>query len=984
VTVCAVCGYEAVEAFKFCPDCGTASEPAGHEQRKVVTVLFCDVVGSTGLGESTDPETLRALLARYFARMKGIVERHGGTVEKFIGDAVMAVFGVPQVHEDDALRACRAAIEMRDALPGLGVDGRIGVTTGEIVTGTLERLATGDAVNVAARLQQAAQPGQVLVGGPTLELVGEAVEVETLEPLVLKGKARAVEAHRLLAVYEAPERQHGPRFVGRAQELEAICEAWELALREERCELVTVVGEAGVGKSRLVAEALSRLDARVAQGRCLPYGDGITYWPVVETIKQLGALPSDPAAAASIRSLLGETEAGTSAEEIAWAFRKLLEEAAPLICVFDDIQWGEETFLDLLEHVALLSSGSALVLLCMARLELAERRSSWPVRVRLDPLPGDVVEELIGDQASNELRQQIAKTAGGNPLFVSEMLAMAGEANGDVTVPPTLRSLLAARLDQLDPTERRVLESGAVEGEVFHRGAVQALAPEERQITPRLAALVRKELIRPDRAQLPGEDGFRFRHLLIRDAAYEGLPKATRAELHERYAAWLQGRDNQLVELDELVGHHLEQAVRYGHELGRSETGLATRAGEQLAAAGIRAASRSDYPASRTLLTRALELLPRDHSRRAELLLTLGTGLAALGKFPEAEAGLSTAIETARAGDDRVLELRAVLKRAEVRTYAASASFDQGRLEAEAALAELELLDDDRGLSEGLLFAGKVRMWLGEAGAAEEAYERGLERAQKIGDRQILADLCGWLGWTLLVGPAPIEQALVRIAALRERFGGDPVTGTWLQIVEAGLDGFGGRLDVAAERLDGAVARAYEFGMAFMGANAISEIGYYFARAAGRTDEAEQRVREGYEKLAAMGEQGMLSTRAAFLADVRYEQGRLDEAEALARESSELAADDDLMSQSCLRSVRAKILARRGEHEEARRLAREAVAIVERTDWLDHRGRTLEDLAAVLKICGEPAEAAEASEQAAELFERKGMHAAAERLRTTS
>src|SRR6266516_944709 len=394
VLVCASCGHANSEGAKFCEECGFsfAAVPAGaKEQRKTVTVLFCDLTGSTALGETLDPEALRILLARYFERMKAIVERHGGTVEKFIGDAVMAVFGVPVVHEDDALRAVRAAFEMREAFPALSIEGRIGITTGEVVTGTEERLATGDAVNVAARLQQAAGPGEILIGEPTLALVRPAVEVEALEALELKGKAEPVPAFRLLSVHEAPARRHEVRFVGRERELALIQEAWQRALAERGCELVTIIGEAGVGKSRLVAEALAPLEARLVQGRCLPYGEGITYWPVVEILKQLGASPSDEAAAAAIGSLLGGTDVVTSAEEIAWAFRKLLEEHAPLIAVFDDIQLGEETFLDLLEHVALLSSGAPILLLAMARPQLAERRAGWPVTLRLEPLGAEEV-----------------------------------------------------------------------------------------------------------------------------------------------------------------------------------------------------------------------------------------------------------------------------------------------------------------------------------------------------------------------------------------------------------------------------------------------------------------------------------------------------------------------------------------------------------------------------------------------------------------
>jgi class 3 adenylate cyclase len=359
VEVCRSCGKENPDGFRFCGACGAPlAVEARAGVRKTVTVLFCDVTGSTALGESVDPEALRGLLARYFERMKASVERHGGTVEKFIGDAVMAVFGVPVAHEDDALRAVRAAAEMREALPELDVQARIGVNTGEVVTGTEERLATGDALNVAARLEQAAQPGEVLLGAPTLALVRGAVEVEEVEPLALKGKAEPVAAYRLLRVQEAPERRHKTRFVGRERELELLRGAWERAQTERRCELVTIVADAGVGKSRLVAELLDRVDAQVVRGRCLPYGEGITYWPVVEALKPLGVLPTDEAAAAAIRSLLGETAVQTSAEEIAWAVRKTFEQAAserPLAVVFDDVHWGEETFLDLIEHVALLS-----------------------------------------------------------------------------------------------------------------------------------------------------------------------------------------------------------------------------------------------------------------------------------------------------------------------------------------------------------------------------------------------------------------------------------------------------------------------------------------------------------------------------------------------------------------------------------------------------------------------------------------------------
>ena len=578
--ICASCGRDNPPGAGFCNSCGAAlaTPAASREVRKTVTVLFCDLTGSTALGEQTDPEALRALLARYFERMKAIVEAHGGTVEKFIGDAVMAVFGVPAAHEDDALRACRAAMEMRDALPELGIAGRIGVNTGEVVTGTEERLATGDAVNVAARFEQAAAPAEVLIGEPTLALVREAVVAEPVEPLTLKGKSHPVPAYRLVSVLDAPERSHASRFVGRERELRSLAEAWERVQTQARCELVTVVGDAGVGKSRLVSEALDRHSSSCRAGPlpALRGGDHVLAGGRGGEAAR-GSARQIRSAAAAIRSLLGESEVGTSGDEIAWAFRKLLEEQAPLVVVFDDIQWGEETFLDLVESTALLSSGAPLLLLCMARPELVERRPGWPGTLRLEPLPAEQADALIGDAVSDELRERIARAAGGNPLFISEMLAMAAE-DGDVDVPPTLKALLAARLDQLDEAERRVLERGSVEGEIFHRGGVQALAPEETQVTTRLAALVRRQLVRPDRAQIAGDDGYRFRHLLIRDAAYDALPKAVRADLHARFADWLDEHGHALVERDEIVGYHLEQAARYRAELGQPDPSLADRA----------------------------------------------------------------------------------------------------------------------------------------------------------------------------------------------------------------------------------------------------------------------------------------------------------------------------------------------------------------------------------------------------------------------
>jgi class 3 adenylate cyclase/tetratricopeptide (TPR) repeat protein len=933
-------------------------------QRKVVTVLFCDVVGSTSLGETTDPEALRALLARYFDQMKAIVERHGGTVEKFIGDAVMAVFGVPQVHEDDALRACRAALEMQHAFPELRVEGRIGLTTGEVVTGTEERLATGDAVNVASRLQNAAEPGEILVGNATVERSGGALDVDPLEPLQLKGKAEPVEAFRLLSVREA-EPRGGPRFVGRGRELALLHETWQRAESEGRCELFTICGEAGVGKSRLVAEALGSIGARAVQGRCLPYGEGITYWPVVEVIKQLDAPASDPAAAAAIRSLLGESDAGTSAEEIAWGFRKVLEEQAPLVVVLDDIQWGEETLLDLIEYAALLSSGAPLLLLCLARTDLVERRPTWPVALRLEPLTEADVDELLPAAISAEQRSEVVRASGGNPLFVTELVAMAAE--GAVSVPPTLQALLAARLDQLEPAERAVLECGSVEGEIFHRGTVQALASGD-GVTPLLASLVRKQLILPDKAQLPQDDGFRFRHLLIRDTAYEGLPKTARAELHERFAGWLEERGRDLVELDELVGYHLEQAARYKAELGKSDDALAERAGERLALAGRRVLWRGDEGAAASLFGRALELtrpIKLDVHLEADLANVLG------GTDPHAAVSIAeAAADQARAAG---LESQEALARviASLARAASDPAFSVEELEnlVHAAIPLLERDEDHSGL---------VHVWWALAFGVENAYmryEKHVHASEQALHHARLGGLPHFrlfhIDGALAFGPRPADEALeaLDVALAVGRY-------PHALLARAYLLAMLGRFEEAWELAREQSERLREL----TGQGNEGWLGW-IARFDGDEEQAAHYFRVFCDSLEEHGQSGALSTFAPELGRSLCILGSYDEAERLAQLGRELGHENDLATQANWRRAQALIESVRGHDDEAVRLAREAVEICEPTDALNHQGDALADLGEVLAAAGRADEAREALEQALDRYARKKNVVMAERIR---
>ena len=955
--------------------CGAALGVAAssREVRKTVSVLFCDVTGSTALGESTDPEALRALLGRYFERMKGIVERHGGTVEKFIGDAVMAVFGVPLVHEDDALRACRAAIDMRDALPELGIQARIGVSTGEVVTGTEERLATGDAVNVAARFEQAAQPGQVLIGEATYALVRAVVEVEPVEPLELKGKTERVPAFRLLAVTGELTRLFATPMVGRERELRSLQDALSQAVHERSCRLFTILGSAGVGKSRLATEFLAGVDVRVVRGRCLSYGEGITYWPVVEVLKQLDALPEDEVTAAPLRSLLGETDAGTTADEIAWAFRKLMEQEAqrqPLFCVFDDLQWAEPTFLTLVESVAELSRDAPILLLCIARPELLELRPSWgggmrnATTVLLEPLDAAETEQLVAylGGVQPELAAQITQAADGNPLFLEEMLALVrASPDGRVEVPPTIQALLAARLDQLDTLERAVLERGSVEGQLFHRGAVEALANGEPQ-TERLLALVRKQLVRPDRAQLPREDAYRFRHLLIRDAAYDALPKSVRADLHRRFAAWLETHGQDLVELEEILGYHLEQAACHLADLGRPDVELAGEASRRLAASGRRARWREDRRAAQSLLRRAIALSERPD---VHLVVDLAQSL----DDPHAAATLlDGAAERADVDGDSLGTALARALAAATRVTANECSADEQEQLALAALPLLEAAGDHAGLAEiWFSLASGVYNARGHLEQMEHASEQALRHAALAGQHQTSL----WtLPLALVHGPRPAGEALAKLDALYPH--------PWTNLNRAALLAMSDRIEQARTVAGAAEDHLRELGEEGGHAHFLVAT---VERIAGDDEAAAERLGRAADHAAEHGETAFLSAYALLRGRALCALGRYEEAEPLASQGRELAHEDDPIARSLWRQVAALVRAHRGDHAEAERLAREAVAFVQQTDSPTFQGDALYDLGEVLAAAGHHDAAATAFQEALALYERKQIVPLARRTR---
>ena len=998
---CPNCGQENPDGFRFCGSCGEArAATRAREVRKTVTVLFADVTGSTALGERLDPESLRHVMSRYFEEVRGVLERHGGTVEKFIGDAVMAVFGIPTLHEDDARRALRAASEMREQLGllnteldrdyGVRLEARIGVNTGEVVAGQAasgERLATGDAVNVAARLEQAAAPGEILLGGQTLELARDEVEVEPVEPLSLKGKTDAVAAYRLLRIVErgaAFEMRLDASFVGRREELARVRRAFDRAVSERRSVLVTVLGPPGIGKSRFAREFAGDLrgEALVLSGRCLPYGEGITYWPLREIFAAAGAEDELDAA----------LETGTP-EEIFWAVRKAVERRArqsPLVLVFEDIHWAEPTLLDLIEHLADWARDAPLLLLCLARPEFVDERPAWGAgrasaeTLTLEPLAESEAEELIegllgGGQLKEEARVRIREVAEGNPLFVEQLLAMVAEgAEGD-RVPSTIQALLAARLDGLPDEERDLLERASVIGLDFEWEALGALAPDQRRPQgTRLATLVRKELIRPHEAI---GDTFRFRHMLIRDAAYERIPKELRSELHERFTDWLDGRGE---EFDEIVGYHLEQAYRNVADLGPADNRarmLAGRAAERLAASGQRADARGDTQSAANLLERAVALLPVDDRRRLELLPSLGRVLREAGQMAQADAVLSEAVERGRAAGARGVEADAAVALADLRFHR-PAHTGVGREEVlrqlDEAIPVFEELGDEAGLARALCLAGKLRFWKGESAAALEDLERAARHSRNAGDRAQEAESLQYVIAVMHRGPMPVEEALERLEEMRLRAETNRRFEIALLEQRAQLEAMRGRFDVARDLISQAKTLAKEHGLQVLFDSHTAPSAGTVELLGGDAVAAEHELRPACEGLERVGELGFLSSVAPLLVDALIAQERDEEALNLTERwpPERLTVPEDADAHVGWRRVRAKLLARRGDFVEAERLGREATAIASGTDFLDLHAHAVADLAEVLRLAGKPEESAAAVQEATRLYERKGNIAA--------
>jgi DNA-binding SARP family transcriptional activator len=964
------------------PEAGVPEAPV-REARRPVCVLLAELV----LDSELDPEAARREASRCLAEAEAIVERHGGSVEQLLGEEVVAIFGVPAAHEDDALRALRAAVELRDAVAP--VDLRAGVVTGELVVGG--KSLSGGAITVARRVKESSAPGEILIGPKLRRLVGAAVETDGARLVGLVEGARPL-----------PLRLDTP-FVGRQAEMEQLQLAAKKAFSAGSCRHLVVVGEPGVGKSRLATELAASLagEARVLTGRSVPYGEGSTYLPLREVLADAfgdadllrslrKAIKGDENAeriAEFLVSAVSATASPATSGDTQWAVRRLLEALAakrPLLVVLEDVHWAEPTFLDLVEYVAGWSEGAPIVLLSLARPELLDARPAWGIdAVALRPLPREEAEALVRELpeagiVGEEALVRVLDAAEGNPLFLEQLATAAAEEELPAgRIPLSLDALLASRLDRLDPDERAVLERAAVAGREFTRAAVEALweTEETGAVSRSLMAFARRRLVRPDRSAVAGDDAFRFDHVLIRDAAYAAITKGERARLHEQLARWLDERG----ELDEVVGHHLEQAALYKSALGEPDREVAEAAADKLGQAGARVLWSYDFSAAAGLLSRACALL-RPDERPLELELDLGTALKFSGDLAGGEKQLEQVAERARVRGDRRFEARAEVELIWPRW--SSGKIDSGTAIGVAShgISVAEAAGDDLGIARACHLEAVAQSHLASCAEALLAGRRAVDHYQRAGlspdlGRPLIAA-------ALATGPTPVDEA---IPQCEELLAGTLTPGyrSFLLPALARLEAMGGRFDRARERLEEARVGRREYGDPAAVAMNWAYDAAWVESLAENAGAAERILTDACETLRQVGERAWLATNLGMLALAVAHQARFEEASDLAREASTLAVPDDQDSQVAWRRALAQSLARMRKLAPAERLAREALALREGTDQLNHLAECLVTLADVLEQRRKATGAAKALEQARTLFETKGNVVAAERTRAS-
>jgi class 3 adenylate cyclase/tetratricopeptide (TPR) repeat protein len=945
-------------------------------ERKLATVVFVDLVDSTGLVVNADPEVVRRRVNDYFERASQCIERYGGTVEKFAGDAVMAAFGAPRAHEDDAERAVRAAFAVLEQVHDLGLEARVGVEAGEVVVDDAEStFVTGEAVNIAARLQQAAAPGEIVLGPTVRRLTAGTVEVEDAGPVEIKGRPNPLWTWRALRPVDAPPPVAAAWFVGREEELELLQNALARTSRDRRAHLVTVFGEPGIGKSRLVREFTEGAErVTVLRGRALPYGEGVSYWPLASMIKDSAGITDDAPASEAFERLrlsceseavadllavalgvLGAAEDGRSAGELTWAvtiWAERLAEAQPLVLVFEDVHWGDDALLNVIEHLARTLRNSAVLLVCVARPDLLDSRPSWAggnpraLAIELGPLSAEESSELADALLANAdvppgQRARALEKAEGNPLFLEETARMLADDEGVVLmrIPDSIQALIAARIDALEPADKRLLQRAALVGRVFWRGALDALSPGV-DVAEGLDRLLEREFVAPEaHSSISGERAFRFTHGLIREVAHATVSKGERAEDHRRVAEWVAARAPD--ELADIYAHHLERAASLTAELeGSVPPDLAHDAAAALEGAGRRSLRRSSFAVARSRFQRAVELEPT-------LARRYFAALAAwrLTEVSAARQEAALLLEDARKADARDLVGRVLVLLAEI---ALTADSDVARA-SELADEALDVLPDDElvGLHDARSVHSAIAWWLGDADASRRHAQATVDIARAMNRRDLESLALSKLARLANVDDEP-EQAgelVQRALELAEESGSR-------EAYAFARSAAGGCLH-RAEDLDGAESAYREALAAFEEIGAAGRVGWSQAMLAtvevrrGNVRAAEKLLREAVSRTRAAQDAGFLVEAERQLAETLVRAGKIVEAEQVAEHARRTVGREDVWSRASTLHALGIVRAAQGRTEEADALLREALAIVEPTMYrnlTDEVRASLDDL----------------------------------------
>ena len=985
----------------------TAARPG----RREVVCVAADV-RATERAAPLDPEVLGEVMERCHAAMEAVAHQHGGPVRELRGSSMIAAFGAPIAHEDDALRAAHAALALQERLAeiaaslardrGIELDARIGVTAGTALIADSSRpgrLPLGDVVDAAARLARDAAPGEIVMDARTKALLGDAVR--TGPPTSASSALRGLGAHRMPAGTDAP-------LVGRERELRMLDDALDHAAQAREPQLVTVIGEPGIGKSRLAREFSSRLGGRatVLEGRCLPYGLGITYWPVREMVLQAArgrplealtaGLPDGAAAAASVAGTLGLGESAPG-EATPWGFRQLFAAVArdgPLVLVFEDVHWAEPPLLDLVDDLVARLTDAPVQLLCLARPELLVARPGWAsgaagmTVVRLGPLSADESHQLLAarSELSDPQRTAVAAGAGGNPLFLEQLAMHMAERDEAPTLPPALHALLAARLDLLAPPERSLLDAAAIEGERFHLGGVLALVGDAQEADARrsLDTLVDRELLLSARPEIAGEHAWRFRHALVRDAAYASMPKAVRAHGHEQFASWLELIEARVPEADAWIGTHLERAHGAAVELGRASPeleALAARAAQRLAQAASRAHRRGDIPSEIAFLSRAAELLADDDRARAELLPGLAAALFEAGTLDRAAAVADTALALGeRLGLARV-RWRAAVERERLHVFRNPEAVDPEASLAvtRRAVSALRELGDDLGLARAY-YVGCELVWL--KGNSEIGYrnaKRVMRYARRAGSGFEIEAAVSYMAWALVINAVSVSDGIRECRRLERE-----VTGRYAALSVRGfravLDAMAGRFELARGEL--ATARGGIADLGFQQSSVWMAVFDAMAEMlAGDAAAAELALEDGERIAIEIGDRWFQSTILVDRAHAVLAQNRPSAAaEAVAR-IDDVPAPTDMEWRVKRHAARGKLAALQGDADRALQEARRATVLADATEMFTFRADARRDLAEVAARCGRHEEARAATAAALALYETKENVAAATQLR---